>query len=142
MRRKALYDAALQMILTDRDRQRGMGGLDGIEPDTEDQTELLQRLAYARVLAGRTERDEATALTLLERALPSAPDAARLGDAPTILRHLLLRSGALRSPPRRWSTSRTGRSSTTSARYAVEEGHLDVLLGHAGVTVTAHRWGG
>ncbi|MET7517866.1 NACHT domain-containing protein [Streptomyces sp. NPDC005480] len=134
-RRKALYDAALQMILTDRDRQRGMGGLDGIELDTEDQTELLQRLAYALVLAGRTEMDEATALTLLERALPSVPDAARQGDAPTILRHLLLRSGVLRSPaPQVVDFAHRTFLDHLGARYAVEEGHLDVLLGHAGDT--------
>ncbi|MFF1687267.1 MULTISPECIES: NACHT domain-containing protein [unclassified Streptomyces] len=134
-RRKALYDAALQMILTDRDRQRGMGGLDGIELDTEDQTELLQRLAYALVLAGRTEMDEATALALLERALPSVPDAARQGDAPAILRHLLLRSGVLRSPaPQVVDFAHRTFLDHLGARYAVEEGHLDVLLGHAGDT--------
>ncbi|MGW6480723.1 NACHT domain-containing protein [Streptomyces sp. NPDC055059] len=134
-RRKALYDAALQMLLTDRDRRRGMGGLDGIELDTEDQTELLQRLAYALVLAGRTEMDEATALTLLERALPSVPDAARQGDAPTILRHLLLRSGVLRSPaPQVVDFAHRTFLDHLGARYAVEEGHLDVLLGHAGDT--------
>ncbi|MEU6662673.1 NACHT domain-containing protein [Streptomyces sp. NPDC046821] len=131
-RRKALYDAALQMILTERDRQRGMGGLDGIELDTEDQTELLQRLAYSLVLAGRSEMDESTALTLLERALPSVPDAARQGDARTILRHLLLRSGVLRSPaPQVVDFAHRTFLDHLAARYAVEEGHLDVLLGHA-----------
>ncbi|MFF2503938.1 NACHT domain-containing protein [Streptomyces sp. NPDC058067] len=134
-RRKALYDAALQMILTERDRQRGMGGLDGIELDTEDQTELLQRLAYSLVLAGRSEMDESTALTLLERALPSVPEAARQGDAPTILRHLLLRSGVLRSPaPQVVDFAHRTFLDHLAARYAVEEGHLDVLLGHAGDT--------
>ncbi|MEU6390048.1 NACHT domain-containing protein [Streptomyces sp. NPDC046939] len=131
-RRKALYDAALQMILTERDRQRGMGNLDGIDLETEDQIELLQRLAYALVLAGRSEMDEDTALSLLERALPTVPAAAAQGDAPAILRHLLLRSGVLRSP----AAGVVDFAHRTfldhlAARYAVEEGHFDVLLGRA-----------
>ncbi|WP_327670769.1 MULTISPECIES: NACHT domain-containing protein [unclassified Streptomyces] len=131
-RRKALYDAALQMILTERDRQRGMGGLDGIDLETEDQIELLQRLAYSLVLAGRTEMDEDTALTLLERALPSVPAASAQGDAATILRHLLLRSGVLRSPaPGIVDFAHRTFLDHLGARYAVEEGHFDVLLGHA-----------
>ncbi|MCX4827713.1 NACHT domain-containing protein [Streptomyces sp. NBC_01016] len=131
-RRKALYDAALQMILTERDRQRGMGGLDGIDLETEDQVELLQRLAYSLVLAGRTEMDEDTALTLLERALPSVPAASAQGDATTILRHLLLRSGVLRSPaPGIVDFAHRTFLDHLGARYAVEEGHFDVLLGHA-----------
>ncbi|MEV5611607.1 NACHT domain-containing protein [Streptomyces sp. NPDC052225] len=131
-RRKALYDAALQLILTERDRQRGMSGLDGIDLETEDQLELLQRLAYSLVLAGRTEMDEETALALLERALPSVPAAAAQGDAPAILRHLLLRSGVLRSPaPGTIDFAHRTFLDHLAARYAVEEGHLDVLLGHA-----------
>lgn len=131
-RRKALYDAALQMILTERDRQRGMGNLDGIDLETEDQIELLQRLAYALVLAGRSEMDEETALSLLERALPTVPAAASQGDAAAILRHLLLRSGVLRSP----AAGVVDFAHRTfldhlAARYAVEEGHFDVLLGRA-----------
>ncbi|MHB9753109.1 NACHT domain-containing protein [Streptomyces sp. BYX5S] len=131
-RRKALYDAALQMILTERDRQRGMGHLDGIELETEDQIELLQRLAYSLVLAGRTEMDEDTALSLLERALPSVPAASAQGDAATILRHLLLRSGVLRSPaPGIVDFAHRTFLDHLGARYAVEEGHFDVLLGRA-----------
>ncbi|RII12486.1 NACHT domain protein [Streptomyces sp. YIM 130001] len=131
-RRKALYDAALQMILTERDRQRGMGGLDGIELDTEDQIELLQRLAYALILAGRSEMDESTALAVLERALPSVPGAGGQGDAPAILRHLLLRSGVLRSPgPQVVDFAHRTFLDHLGARCAVEEGHLDVLLSHA-----------
>ncbi|MGY0017758.1 NACHT domain-containing protein [Streptomyces sp. YJ-C3] len=131
-RRKALYDAALQMILTERGRQRGMDGLDGVTLETDDRTELLQRLAYALVLAGRTEMDEETALSLLGRALPSVPAAAAQGDAPAILRHLLLRSGVLRSPaPEVIGFAHRTFLDHLAARYAVEEGHLDVLLGHA-----------
>ncbi|MFI7387404.1 NACHT domain-containing protein [Streptomyces sp. NPDC049813] len=131
-RRKALYDAALQMILTERDRQRGMSGLDGIALETEDQIELLQRLAYALVLAGRSEMDEETALSLLERAMSSVPAAAAQGDAPAILRHLLLRSGVLRSPaPGVLDFAHRTFLDHLAARYAVEEGHFDVLLGRA-----------
>ncbi|MFI9808840.1 NACHT domain-containing protein [Streptomyces sp. NPDC052301] len=126
--RKELYDAALAMLLARRDRERGMT----IELSEEAQLELLQRLAYALVLSGRTEMDLETAEGLVERSLPAVASAAGQGDAATVLRVLLLRSGLLRQPAEGVLdfVHRTFQD-YLGARHAVEEGHLDVLIGHA-----------
>ncbi|MET9353846.1 NACHT domain-containing protein [Streptomyces sp. NPDC006617] len=130
--RKELYDAALAMLLARRDRERGM---DAVELSQEAQLELLQRLAYALVLSGRTEMAVETAEGIVERALPSVASAAGQGDAATVLRALVLRSGLLRQPGE-GSLDFVHRTfqDYLGARYAVEEGHLDVLAGHAGHT--------
>ncbi|WP_446046221.1 NACHT domain-containing protein [Streptomyces olivaceus] len=130
--RKELYDAALTMLLARRDRERGMAA---VELSEEAQLELLQRLAYALVLSGRTEMEAGTAEGIVERALPSVASAAGQGDASTVLRALLLRSGLLRQPAEGVLdfVHRTFQD-YLGARYAVEEGHLDVLAGRAGDT--------
>ncbi|CAL9495514.1 NACHT domain-containing protein [Streptomyces sp. enrichment culture] len=124
--RKELYEAALTMLLARRDRERGMGA----ELGEEAQLELLQRLAYALVLSGRTEMDLDTAEGIVERCLPTIASAS--GDAATVLRALLLRSGLLRQPAEGVVdfVHRTFQD-YLGARYAVEEGHLDVLVSHA-----------
>ncbi|MGW4565495.1 NACHT domain-containing protein [Streptomyces sp. NPDC004561] len=124
--RKELYDAALTMLLARRDRERGMD----IELSEEAHLELLQRLAYALVLSGRTEMDADTAEGIVERCLPTVASAQ--GDAGAVLRTLLLRSGLLRQPADGVVdfVHRTFQD-YLGARYAVEEGHLDVLLSHA-----------
>ncbi|MFF1296987.1 MULTISPECIES: NACHT domain-containing protein [unclassified Streptomyces] len=123
--RKELYDAALTMLLTRRDRERGMEA----ELGEEAQLEVLQRLAYALVLSGRTEMDAETAEGIVERCLPSIAVPA---DAASVLRALLLRSGLLRQPAEGVVdfVHRTFQD-YLGARYAVEEGHLDVLVSHA-----------
>ncbi|WP_328872988.1 NACHT domain-containing protein [Streptomyces sp. NBC_00287] len=127
--RKELYDAALTMLLTRRDRERGMGAVDGVDLSEEAQLEVVQRLAYALVLSGRTEMDVETAEGIVERCLPSI---AVQGAAATVLRALLLRSGLLRQPAEGVVdfVHRTFQD-YLGARYAVEEGHLDVLVSHA-----------
>ncbi|WP_413471243.1 NACHT domain-containing protein [Streptomyces noursei] len=55
--RKELYDAALGMLLSRRDRERDMRGPDGVELADEPQIQLLQRLAYWLIRNGRTELD-------------------------------------------------------------------------------------
>ncbi|MFE5597618.1 NACHT domain-containing protein [Streptomyces coelicoflavus] len=127
--RKELYDAALTMLLARRDRERGM---EAVELGEEAQLELLQRLAYALVLSGRTEMSVETAEGIVERALPSVASAAGQGDAATVLRALVLRSGLLRQPGE-GSLDFVHRTfqDYLGARYAVEQGHLDVLAGRA-----------
>ncbi|KUN23905.1 ATP-binding protein [Streptomyces antibioticus] len=124
--REELYEAALTMLLTRRDRERGLGEE---ELGENAQLEVLQRLAYALVLSARTEMDVETAEGIVERCLPSI--SAR-GDAASVLRSLLLRSGLLRQPALGVVdfVHRTFQD-YLGARYAVEEGHLDVLLSHA-----------
>jgi hypothetical protein len=131
--RKELYDAALGMLLARRDRERGMGTVDGVELGEEAQLEVLQRLAYALVLSGNTEMDLETAEGIVARCLPVVAPGSGQGDAGAVLRTLLLRSGLLRQPGEGVVdfVHRTFQD-YLGARYAVEEGHLDVLAGHAG----------
>ncbi|WP_413800651.1 NACHT domain-containing protein [Streptomyces iranensis] len=96
--RKALYDAALSMLLTRRDTERHIYAPGDVQLDEEPQIQLLQRLAYYLIRNGEAELDRDRAEHLIEEALPSVPAARALGDAPAILRHLLLRSGLLREP--------------------------------------------
>ncbi|MFE1935717.1 NACHT domain-containing protein [Streptomyces sp. NPDC059474] len=96
--RKALYDAALSMLLTRRDTERRIYAPGDVQLDEEPQIQLLQRLAYYLIRNGEAELDRDRAERLIEEALPSVPAAQALGDAPAILRHLLLRSGLLREP--------------------------------------------
>ncbi|MFE9170775.1 NACHT domain-containing protein [Streptomyces kebangsaanensis] len=130
--RKELYDAALTMLLSRRDRERGTGAVEGPELGEEAQLELLQRIAYALVLSGRTEMTLGTAERIVERALPALAPVTGRGDASAVLRTLLLRSGVLRRPAEGVVdfVHRTFQD-YLGARYAVEEGHLDVLTGHA-----------
>ncbi|WP_405802761.1 NACHT domain-containing protein [Streptomyces halstedii] len=130
--RKELYEAAFTMLLTRRDRERGLGTVDGPELDEETRLELLQRLAYALVLSGRTEMPLSGAEGLLERALPSLAPAIGKAGATTVLRTLLLRSGVLRSPVEGVVdfVHRTFQD-YLAARYAVEEGHIGVLTSRA-----------
>ncbi|MEU6481107.1 NACHT domain-containing protein [Streptomyces sp. NPDC047017] len=130
--RKELYDAALAMLLTRRDRERGTTDVDDVEIGEEAALELLQRLAYALVLSGRTEMDTETAEGIVERCLPSVALPAGPGAAAAVLHTLLLRSGLLRRPAEGTVdfVHRTFQD-YLGARYAVEEGHLDVLTSHA-----------
>ncbi|MFD7506990.1 NACHT domain-containing protein [Streptomyces sp. NPDC059850] len=96
--RKALYDAALSMLLTRRDTERHVYAPGDIQLDEEPQIQLLQRLAYYLIRNGEAELDRDRAEAIVAEALPSVPAAQALGDARRILNHLLLRSGLLREP--------------------------------------------
>ncbi|MFD8593177.1 NACHT domain-containing protein [Streptomyces sp. NPDC059637] len=96
--RKELYDAALSMLLSRRDRERDIGSPDGIQLSEEPQVQLLQKLAYWLIRNGRAEMDREDALDLVGAALPAMPHVAAQGDAERILHHLLVRSGLLREP--------------------------------------------
>ncbi|MFH8608987.1 NACHT domain-containing protein [Streptomyces sp. NPDC018029] len=126
--RKALYDAALSMLLERRDRERDMVA----DLDEESQIELLQRLAYWLIRNGRSEMDRADAVSQLERLLPSMPYVAAQGPAEDILRHLLVRSGLLREPGAGAVdfVHRTFQD-YLGARAAVEERDFDLLVRHA-----------
>ncbi|MBO0513066.1 NACHT domain-containing protein [Streptomyces beijiangensis] len=130
--RKELYDAALAMLLTRRDLERGMSTPDGLEMSEPARLALLQRIAYALILSGRTEMDETTAESLIDRALPSITISSGTADAPAVFRHLLLRSGLLRQPgPGVVDFVHRTFLDYLGARAAVEDGHLDVLASHA-----------
>ncbi|MFF4699754.1 NACHT domain-containing protein [Streptomyces chattanoogensis] len=96
--RKELYDAALSMLLSRRDRERDMGAPTGIELSDEPQVQLLQRLAYWLIRNGRTELARERAEMIIAEALPAVPAAASQGNSAAVFRHLLLRSGLLLEP--------------------------------------------
>jgi hypothetical protein len=100
--RQELYDAALSMLLSRRDEERDMfpqgHDQDGIHLTELPQVQLLQRLAYWLIRNNQSEMDRDRAERIVADVLPSLPSAAAQGDAPAILRHLLVRSGLLREP--------------------------------------------
>ncbi|MFE6778723.1 NACHT domain-containing protein [Streptomyces sp. NPDC057702] len=131
--RKELYDAALSMLLTRRDRERDMSGPDGVELPEEPQVQLLQRLAYWLIRNGRTELDRDHAERVIAQALPAVPAAAAQGDGAAIFRHLLLRSGLLREPgPGAVDFVHRTFQDYLGARRAVEEWDIGLLIDHAG----------
>ncbi|MFJ3584874.1 NACHT domain-containing protein [Streptomyces sp. NPDC090127] len=95
--RKALYDAALSMLLTRRDRERDMGTPYGIELGEAPQIQLIQRIAYWLTLNGRTTIDRSHAESVVREAAPAVTEAAGY-DPGAVFTHLLHRSGLLREP--------------------------------------------
>ncbi|WP_030693176.1 NACHT domain-containing NTPase [Streptomyces globisporus] len=95
--RKALYEAALSMLLARRDRERDMGAPSGIALDEAPQIQLIQRLAYWLTLNGRTQLDRARAESLVREAVPAVQEAAQYPPE-GVFTHLLHRSGLLREP--------------------------------------------
>ncbi|GGS84537.1 NACHT domain-containing protein [Streptomyces chromofuscus] len=96
--RQELYDAALSMLLARRDEERDMPGPDGVHLTGLPQIQLLQRLAHWLIRNNQSEMDRERAERIVADVLPSLPAAASQGDAPSILRYLLVRSGLLREP--------------------------------------------
>ncbi|MFG2490058.1 NACHT domain-containing protein [Streptomyces caniferus] len=130
--RKELYDAALGMLLSRRDRERDMAAPTGIELSDEPQIQLLQRLAYWLIRNGRNELDRERAERIVGEALPAVPAAAEQGDATAIFRHLLLRSGLLREPaPGSVDFVHRTFQDYLGAKAAVEDGDFGLLVAHA-----------
>ncbi|MGW2628413.1 NACHT domain-containing protein [Streptomyces chattanoogensis] len=130
--RKELYDAALGMLLSRRDRERDMGAPTGIELADEPQVQLLQRLAYWLIRNGRTELARERAEMIIAEALPAVPAAASQGDAAAVFRHLLLRSGLLLEPsPGSVHFIHRTFQDYLGARAAVEEGDFGLLTRYA-----------
>ncbi|WP_328584409.1 NACHT domain-containing protein [Streptomyces sp. NBC_00370] len=133
--RKELYEAALSMLLSRRDRERDMASPDGVELTEEPKIRLLQRLAYKFILNGKAELDYSHAERIIADTLPGVPVAAAQGDASTIFRHLLLRSGLLREPAD-GSIDFIHRTfqDYLGAKAAVEEGDISLLVLRAAET--------
>ncbi|GAA1949562.1 NACHT domain-containing protein [Kitasatospora viridis] len=96
--RKALYSAALSMLMIRRDDERDITAPEGIVLDEEQTTELLQRLAYWMIRNGLAEAELPDATHAVAAALPAMPDVSTQGDAGQVLTHLIARSGLLRQP--------------------------------------------
>ncbi|MDX3228233.1 NACHT domain-containing protein [Streptomyces sp. ME19-01-6] len=130
--RKALYDAALSMLLERRDRERSMPPPDGIDLTQEPKIQLLQKLARWMLVNGRAEMDRPTAVSTLAQHLPAIPHAAQQGGPEEIYRHLLNRTGLLREPaPGAVDFVHRTFQDYLSARAVVERHDFDFLIEHA-----------
>ncbi|CAM5485412.1 NACHT domain-containing protein [Streptomyces tanashiensis] len=129
--RKALYEAALSMLLARRDRERDMGAPSGLALDEAPQIQLIQRLAYWLTLNGRTQLDRAHAESLVREAVPAVQEAAH-HPPDTVFTHLLHRSGLLREPTEDTVDfiHRTFQD-YLAAKALVERWDIGVLIGHA-----------
>ncbi|MEV8480134.1 NACHT domain-containing protein [Streptomyces sp. NPDC051173] len=127
--RMELYRAALELLLVRRDRERDIPG-PGL--DHAQQVVLLQKIAYWLIRNGRSEIEWPKAVRIVESALPYMPSLAEQGDAASILRHLVLRSGLLRQPTTETLDfiHRTFQD-YLGAQAAVDEGDFGVLVEHA-----------
>ncbi|WP_254705558.1 NACHT domain-containing protein [Streptomyces vilmorinianum] len=94
--RKELYDAALDMLLVRRDTERDICGVEGVDLTREEQTALLQRLAYWLIRNGQVQADRAEAEEMVAEWLTAMPQVR--GTARQVFAHLLIRSGLLREP--------------------------------------------
>ncbi|WP_199884388.1 NACHT domain-containing protein [Streptomyces sp. CB02488] len=94
--RKELYDAALDMLLVRRDTEREIVNVEGVDLTREEQTALLQRLAYWLIRNGQLQADRAEAVAKTAQWLRAMPQVR--GSAEQVFSHLLIRSGLLREP--------------------------------------------
>ncbi|WP_137988652.1 NACHT domain-containing protein [Streptomyces vilmorinianum] len=129
--RKPLYDAALSMLLSRRDRERDMGTPYGIELGEAPQIRLIQRLAYWLTLNGRTQMDRSHAESVVRSAVPAITEAAAY-DPGAVFTHLLHRSGLLREPTADTVdfVHRTFQD-YLAAKALVDDWHIGVLVAHA-----------
>nr|WP_202461734.1 NACHT domain-containing protein [Streptomyces sp. SID8374] len=128
--RKELYDAALDMLLVRRDTEREIVGVEGVDLTREEQTALLQRLAYWLIRNGLVEARQEEAVALLTDWLRAMSQVR--GAPEQVFAHLLNRSGLLREP----ATGAVGFVHRTfqdylGAKAAVEARDFGVLVGHA-----------
>ncbi|MGJ5896533.1 NACHT domain-containing protein [Streptomyces niveiscabiei] len=96
--RKELYDAALDMLLVRRDSEREIEAVEGVSLSREEQTVLLQRLAYWMIRNGQVEIAREEAVGLVGGWLEAMPQVRAQGDAGQVFTHLLIRTGLLREP--------------------------------------------
>ncbi|WP_017555682.1 NACHT domain-containing protein [Nocardiopsis baichengensis] len=124
-----VYQAALAMLLADRDEQRGIPA-DGPSMSLTEKTQLLQELAKWLILNGSSDAPTDTAQRQIGRLLAVMHRVD--GSAEEVFDHLMLRSGVLMSP----AVDRVAFVHRTfeeylAARALVEEDSLPLLIKHA-----------
>lgn len=128
--RKELYDAALDMLLVRRDTEREIVGVEGVDLTREEQTALLQRLAYWLIRNGQAEADREEAVVMVAEWLRAMPQVR--GTAEQVFSHLLIRSGLLREPaPGAVDFVHRTFQDYLGAKAAVEARDFGVLVKHA-----------
>lgn len=128
--RKELYDAALDMLLVRRDTERDIVGVEGVDLTRDEQTALLQRLAYWLIRNGQAEADHDEALAMVAEWLTAMSQIQ--GSAEHVFAHLLIRSGLLREPaPGAVGFVHRTFQDYLGAKAAVEARDFGVLVKHA-----------
>ncbi|MFJ5865130.1 NACHT domain-containing protein [Streptomyces parvus] len=128
--RKELYDAALDMLLVRRDTEREIVGVEGVDLTREEQTALLQRLAYWLIRNGLVEARQEEAVGLLADWLRAMSQVR--GTPEQVFTHLLNRSGLLREPaPGSVGFVHRTFQDYLGAKAAVEARDFGVLIRHA-----------
>lgn len=128
--RKELYDAALDMLLVRRDTERDIAGVEGVDLTRDEQTALLQRLAYWLIRNGQAEADRDEALAMVTEWLTAMSQVR--GSPEDVFAHLLIRSGLLREPaPGAVGFVHRTFQDYLGAKAAVEARDFGVLVKHA-----------
>uniref|UniRef100_A0AAU2VXT4 NACHT domain-containing protein n=1 Tax=Streptomyces sp. NBC_00008 TaxID=2903610 RepID=A0AAU2VXT4_9ACTN len=128
--RKELYDAALDMLLVRRDTERDIVGVEGVDLTRDEQTALLQRLAYWLIRNGQAEADRDEALAMVTEWLTAMSQVP--GSPEDVFAHLLIRSGLLREPaPGAVGFVHRTFQDYLGAKAAVEARDFGVLVKHA-----------
>ncbi|MFE4528413.1 NACHT domain-containing protein [Streptomyces anulatus] len=128
--RKELYDAALDMLLVRRDTEREIIGVEGVDLTREEQTALLQRLAYWLIRNGLVEARQDEAVSLISDWMRAMSQVRGAPDQ--VFTHLLNRSGLLREPaPGAVDFVHRTFQDYLGAKAAVEARDFGVLVRHA-----------
>ncbi|EHM24358.1 MULTISPECIES: NACHT domain-containing protein [Streptomyces] len=128
--RKELYDAALDMLLVRRDTEREIIGVEGVDLTREEQTALLQRLAYWLIRNGLVEARQDEAVSLISDWMRAMSQVR--GTPDQVFTHLLNRSGLLREPaPGAVDFVHRTFQDYLGAKAAVEARDFGVLVRHA-----------
>ncbi|MEU8584411.1 NACHT domain-containing protein [Streptomyces abikoensis] len=127
-----LYEAALAMLLGNRDAHRRVGSPEGIDVTIEDSRQILQRIAVWLVRNGRAELSREQAVRQLEQAMKGLRRVREQGSAERVLTHLLNRSGLLqeRTADSLQFIHRTFQDYLAAKEFQ-DSDSLDELLGHA-----------
>ncbi|MFE2549499.1 NACHT domain-containing protein [Streptomyces sp. NPDC059355] len=130
--RKELYDAALDMLLVRRDIEREIDGVEGVYLSRDEQTALLQRLAYWLIRNGHLEAGYDEAVQMIDTWLDAMPQVREQADAAQVFFHLLIRSGLLIEPaPGTVVFVHRTFQDYLGAKAAVESRDFGVLVGNA-----------
>ncbi|GAA0952078.1 serine protease [Streptomyces rhizosphaericus] len=126
----SLHVAALRLLLEERDIQRGIGSTEGVRLDLGSKASLLVSLALWMTLNGATEMTESRTVRILEKDLRwIRPDPA--GNAKSVLRHLLIRSGVLRETKGTVDFEHSTFRDFFAALGLVHGDHFGFLVNHA-----------
>ncbi|MEU5053068.1 NACHT domain-containing protein [Streptomyces sp. NPDC021096] len=126
-----LYQAALAMLLGNRDAYRRVGAPEGIDLTVEDGLQLLQHIAVWLVRNNRTELSHGQAVHQLKSAMNGLRQVREQGTAEQVLTHLLNRSGLLqeRAADSIQFIHRTFQDYLAAKEFQ-DSDSLDELLGH------------